>query len=72
MMPNPPRFADLKTWTERLGHSQLRTFTEEHHRFWIEKNASKDSRWAKLARQGHEIAWEFDSPGGFYTGLRNG
>jgi hypothetical protein len=67
-MPNMPHFADLKTWTERLGHSQLRTFTDEHNRFWIEQNASKDSRWAKLARQGHEIAWEFDSPGGSYTG----
>jgi hypothetical protein len=22
----------------------------------------------RLARQGHEIAWEFDSPGGAYTG----
>jgi hypothetical protein len=67
-MPNVPHLADLKTWTERLGHSQLRTFTDEHNRFWIEQNESKDSRWAKLARQGHEIAWEFDSPGGSYTG----
>ena len=24
--------------------------------------------WAKLARQGHEVAWEFDKPGGGYTG----
>ena len=67
-MPNVPHLADLKTWTRRLGHSQLRTFTDEHNRFWIEQNASKDSRWAQLARQGHEIAWEFDSPGGSYTG----
>jgi hypothetical protein len=26
------------------------------------------SKWAKLVRQGHEIAWEFDKPGGAYTG----
>jgi hypothetical protein len=67
-MPNTPSFPDLKSWTGRLGHSRLRTFTDEQNRFWIEQNASKDSRWAKLARQGHEIAWEFDSPGGSYTG----
>jgi hypothetical protein len=61
-------FTDMKTWTERLGHSKLRTFTDEHNRFWIEQNANKKSKWAKLAREGHEIAWEFDSPGGSYTG----
>jgi hypothetical protein len=61
-------FTDMKTWTERLGHSKLRTFTDEHGRFWIEQNANKSSKWAKLAREGHEIAWEFDSPGGSYTG----
>jgi hypothetical protein len=67
-MPTPPRLNDLKTWTDRLGHSRLRTFTDEHQRFWMEQNTAKDSRWAKLARQGHEIAWEFDSPGESYTG----
>ncbi len=27
-----------------------------------------DPRWAKLAREGHEVAWEFEKPGGGYTG----
>jgi hypothetical protein len=63
-----PTFADITTWTEKLGHSRLRTFTDEHGRFWLEQNEAKDSRWAKLARAGHAIAWEFDSPGGSYTG----
>jgi hypothetical protein len=61
-------FRNIKTWTERLGHSRLRTFTDAHNHFWLEQNASKASKWAKLARQGHDIAWEFDSPGGSYTG----
>ena len=61
-------FTDMNTWTERLGHSKLRTFTDEHHHFWLEQNPDKASKWAKLAREGHEIAWEFDSPGGSYTG----
>jgi hypothetical protein len=61
-------FTDLKTWTERLGHSKLRTYTDQNGRFWLEQNANKASKWAKLARAGHEIAWEFDSPGGAYTG----
>jgi hypothetical protein len=59
---------DMSTWTERLGRSKLRTFTDEHNRFWIEQNGDKQSRWAKLAREGHAIAWEFDNPGGTYTG----
>ena len=64
----PATFTDMKTWTEKLGHSQLRTFTDERHRFWIEQNDRKQSHWAQLAREGHAIAWEFDSPGGSYTG----
>lgn len=63
-----PTLTDLTTWTDRLGHSRLRTFTDGEGRFWIEQNSSKDSRWAKLAREGHAVAWEFDSPGGSYTG----
>ncbi len=64
----PAAFSDMKTWTERLGHSKLRTFTDEDGHFWIEQNSTKQSQWAKLAREGHAIAWEFDSPGGSYTG----
>jgi len=63
-----PRFNDMKTWTERLGHSRLRSFSEKDGRFWLEQNASKNSKWAKLARQGRDIAWEFDGSGGAYTG----
>jgi hypothetical protein len=61
-------FTNMKTWTERLGHSKLRAFTDENNHFWLEQNPDKASKWAKLAREGHEIAWEFDSPGGSYTG----
>ena len=61
-------FTNLKSWTDHLGHSRLRSFTDKHNHFWLEQNASKASKWAKLARQGHEIAWEFDSPGGAYAG----
>ena len=63
-----PVFADIKTWTERLGHSRLRTFTDEHNHLWLEQNASKRSKWAKLAREGHAIAWEFEGSGGSYSG----
>jgi hypothetical protein len=59
---------DIKTWTDRLGHSKLRTFTDEHNGFWIEQNSAKRSRWGQLAREGHAVAWEFDGPGGSYTG----
>jgi hypothetical protein len=63
-----PKLTDMTTWTERLGHSRLRMFTDEKNRVWIEQNEAKQSRWAKLAREGHAVAWEFDSPGGSYTG----
>lgn len=61
-------FDNIKTWTDRLGNSRLRSFTDKDNHFWLEQNTSKASKWAQLARQGHDIAWEFDSPGGAYTG----
>jgi len=59
-------FSDMKTWTDRLRN--LRTFTDNEHHFWQEQNPARNSGWGKLARKGHEIAWEFASPGGAYTG----
>ena len=61
-------FGDITSWTETLGHSRLRSFTDEEGHYWLEQNSLKDSKWAKLARRGHKVAWEFDSPGGSYTG----
>jgi hypothetical protein len=61
-------FTEMKTWSKRLGCTKLRTFVDEHNHFWLEQNPNKSSKWAKLAREGHEIAWEFDSPDGSYTG----
>jgi hypothetical protein len=63
-----PELKDMKTWTDHLGHTKLRTFTDGEGHFWLEQNAAKASKWAKLARKGHEIAWEFSAPGGDYTG----
>ncbi len=61
-------FTNIETWTERLGHSRLRMFRGGQDRFWLEQNSAKASKWAKLARQGHQVAWEFERPGGGYTG----
>jgi hypothetical protein len=63
-----PSLKDMKSWRDQLGHSGLRSFTDSEGHLWVEQNAVKSSRWAKLARQGHEVAWEFDKPGGGYTG----
>jgi hypothetical protein len=63
-----PDFENIETWTERLSRTSLRTFTTKDGHFWLEQNSAKASKWAKLARQGHQIAWEFDSSGGAYTG----
>jgi hypothetical protein len=62
-------FKDINTWTDHLGHSRLRSFTDEDGHFWLEQNKAKtSSKWAKLARSGHDVAWEFDVPGGKYSG----
>lgn len=59
---------DMKTWTEHLGHSRLRSFTDNEGHFWLEQNSAKAPKWGRLARQGHDVAWEFAGPGGAYTG----
>jgi hypothetical protein len=59
---------NMKSWTDHLGHSGLRSFTDQDGHLWLEQNAEKRSKWAKLAREGHDVAWEFDAPGGEYTG----
>ena len=56
------------TWTDRLGSSKLRTFTDGRGHFWPEQNPEKRSKWARLARDGHDVAWEFERPAGTYTG----
>jgi len=63
-----PELTKMTTWTDHLGHSRLRSFTAQDKHFWLEQNPAKASKWAKLARKGHEIAWEFESAGGPYTG----
>jgi hypothetical protein len=63
-----PSFKDMKSWRDRLGHSGLRSFTDPEGHLWVEQNGAKASKWAKLARQGHEVAWEFEKPGSGYTG----
>jgi hypothetical protein len=56
----------MKRWRDRLGRSGLRSFTDAEGHLWLEQNSTKASRWAKLAREGHEVAWEFEKPGGGY------
>jgi len=63
-----PKLNDMTSWTDRLGHSRLRTYTDEDGHFWLEQNAAKPSKWGQLARAGHNVAWEFEAPGGTYTG----
>jgi hypothetical protein len=40
---------NMKSWTEHLGHSRLRSFTDKDGHLWLEQNAEKRSKWAKLA-----------------------
>ena len=54
-----PKLTDMSSWTARIGVDGLRSFTEEDGNFWLEQNANKTSKWAKLARKGHDVAWEF-------------
>jgi hypothetical protein len=54
-----PKLTDMSTWTGRTGKDGLRSFTDEDGNFWLEQNATKTSKWAKLASKGHDVAWEF-------------
>ena len=57
----------MSTWTGRTGQAKLRSFTDADGNFWLEQNTAKRSKWAKFAREGHNVAWEF-APGGGYSG----
>jgi hypothetical protein len=35
-----PKLKDMTTWTDRLGHSGLRSFTDAEGHFWLEQNAA--------------------------------
>jgi hypothetical protein len=54
-----PKLTDMSTWTGRTGKDALRSFECEDGNFWLEQNATKTSKWAKLASEGHDVAWEF-------------
>jgi hypothetical protein len=41
-----------------LKRVNLRSVTIEGFQF-LEQNAAKDSKWAQMAREGHQIAWVF-------------
>jgi hypothetical protein len=58
----------MKSWVTRVGQAHLRSFADPDGHLWIEQNPQKRSKWAKLARAGHEVAWEFESEAGPYTG----
>jgi len=61
----PPTLADMSSWTDRTGHGRLRSFKADDGGFWIEQNPTKRTEWAKLAREGHSVAWEFAEGGGY-------
>ena len=57
----------MSTWSLRTKGGLRQLITKEGH--WIEQNRSKNSRWAQFAREGHDIAWEFENrENGGYTG----
>jgi hypothetical protein len=43
-------------WTDLIGHAQLRSFVDGEGHFWLEQNATKQTKWAKLAREEHDVA----------------
>jgi hypothetical protein len=61
----PPTLADMSSWTDRTGHERLRAFKADDGCHWVEQNPSKRTTWAKLAREGHSVAWEFAEGGGY-------
>ena len=35
------KLKEMKTWTDHLGRTKLRTFTDKEGHFWLEQNAAK-------------------------------
>jgi hypothetical protein len=68
MIADMANLTDVNSWTDRLSHTKLRTFTDPDAHFWLEQNPAKVSKWAEMAREGHAIAWEIAGAGGSYTG----
>ena len=63
-----PTLNDMSTWAVHT-RGGLREFFTKEGTHWVEQNRAKNSRWAKLAREGHDIAWEFENrERGGYTG----
>ena len=63
-----PTLNDMSTWAVQT-RGGLREFFTKEGTHWVEQNRAKNSRWAKLAREGHDIAWEFENrERGGYTG----
>ena len=63
-----PTLNDMSTWAVHT-RGGLREFFTKEGTHWVEQNRVKNSRWAKLAREGHDIAWEFENrERGGYTG----
>jgi hypothetical protein len=54
-----PKRTDMSTWTGRTGKDGLRSFPDDDGNSWLEQNATKNSKWARLASKGHDVAWEF-------------
>jgi hypothetical protein len=61
----PANLEDMTTWTDKTGRSGLRSFTDKQGHLWLEQNPAKISKWARLARDGHSVAWEFAAAGGY-------
>jgi hypothetical protein len=64
--PKMPRILRRTAEEWRLCDETTQPSLRDGH-LWLEQNRAKASKWAKLARNGHDIAWEFEKPGGGYT-----
>ncbi len=38
---------DMSTWTELIGHAQLRSFVDDDGLFWLEQNVAKNTEWGQ-------------------------
>ena len=64
----PTTLNDMSTWSAKT-RGGLREFFTKEGTHWVEQNRAKNSRWGKLAREGHDVAWEFENrERGGYTG----
>jgi len=63
-----PTLKDMNTWTDRNGALSVAGVYRRRRPSLARAESGEAVELGEVAREGHEVAWEYDGPGGAYTG----